>query len=92
MAAWLALMVASTCWPVAPPPAAAMAWAASFGGIFDGSGKAASLVNSAGLAWITFSSGANFCALASCTLSFWASATMSACSVAKASWLLYWVA
>ena len=45
----------------------------------------ASLVNSAGWAWITLSSGANFCALASCVPSFCAMARTSGgifCAVA----------
>src|ERR1700729_2118630 len=102
IAAWLAAMVVRMPTPVAPPPAAATAWACSAGGILPG-GNAASLVNSAGLAWMTFSSGANFTALPSCVASvvavaitaggiFWAVATMPGCVLAKASWVLYWVA
>ena len=68
MAALLALMVVRMPVPLAPPPAAATAWATSFGGIAAGLGYAASLANSAGWDWITASSGANFCALASWVL------------------------
>src|SRR5579862_6665520 len=69
MAALLAEIVSSIPRPLAPPPAAVIAWATSAGGILAGFVYAASLVNSAGLAWITASSGWNFCALASCVAS-----------------------
>ena len=65
MAAWLAAIVVSTPSPLAPPPAAATACACRAVLV----GSACSLANSAGWASITASSGANFCALASCTLS-----------------------
>src|SRR5579872_607042 len=68
MAAWLAAMVLRMVIPLAPPPAAATAWACRAAGALPG-GKAASLVNSAGFFWITSSSGANFVALASWVLS-----------------------
>src|SRR5487761_142340 len=64
MAAWLAAIVVSTPRPLAPPPAAAMACACRAGL----EGAAASLVNRAGWAWITVSSGANFTAFASWVL------------------------
>src|ERR1700677_2581411 len=64
MAAWLAPIVVSTPSPLAPPPAALMACACRV--VLDGS--AFSLANSVGLASITASSGANFCAFASWTL------------------------
>src|SRR5215469_8576096 len=66
MAALLAEIVVRIFMPLAPPPAALIAWAASAGGIVAGFWYVASLANSAGLAWITASSGANFCAFASC--------------------------
>ena len=58
MAAWLAPMVVTAATPLGPPPAAATAWACR--ALLDGS--AFSLVNKAGWAWMTASSGANFCA------------------------------
>src|SRR5580698_3933141 len=64
MAAWLAAIVPSTPSPLAPPPAAAIACACRVLLL----GSACSLVNRAGLASITASSGWNFCAFASCTL------------------------
>src|ERR1700727_796745 len=64
MAAWLAAIVVRMPRPLAPPPAALITWACSAGGIVAGFLYVASLANSAGLAWITASSGANFCALA----------------------------
>src|ERR1700735_2850093 len=60
--------------PLAPPPAAAMAWLTSLGGIVAGLEYVASLANSAGFASSTASSGASLCALASCTLYFSAAA------------------
>src|ERR1700722_15106494 len=92
MAGPLALMGARMASPFAPPPAAATAWAASFGGMAAGFGEVASLANRAGLAWITASSGANFCALASCVLYRVAVATTCGWLCANAIWLLYWVA
>ena len=99
MAAWLAPIVVSTAIPLAPPPAAATACACRAGL----AGLAASLVNRAGWAAITASSGANFWALASCGPSldavastvggtFWAVATTAGWVWAKASWLPYWAA
>src|SRR5882757_11232542 len=92
MAGPLALIVDRMASPFAPPPAAATAWAASFGGMAAGLGYAASLVNRAGLAWITASSGANFCALASCVLYCVAVATTCGWPCANAISLWYWVA
>jgi hypothetical protein len=64
IAAWLAERLASTAWPLAPPPAAATAWLASLGG----TGRlvnVASFANSAGCPWMAASSGWNFFAFAS---------------------------
>src|SRR5437762_1321768 len=61
---WPAVVAAAFCTSVA------CAWFTSAGGILLGSLYLASWVNSAGWAWITLSSGANFCALASCVASF----------------------
>src|SRR5512142_1562093 len=74
MAALLFAIVVRTPMPLAPPPAAATAWATSAGGICAGFVYLASWVNSAGWAWITLSSGANFCAFASCVGTFCAMA------------------
>src|SRR5690349_25112659 len=85
MAALLAAIVVRVWMPLAPPPAAAIAWPTSAGGILLGSLYLASWVNSAGWAWITLSSGANFCASASCFASFCAMARTSGgifCAVA----------
>src|SRR5690242_19436840 len=85
MAALLAAIVVRTFRPLAPTPAAAMAWLTSAGGIEAGLLYLASWVNRAGWAWITASSGANLCALASCALSFCAMASTSGgiyCAVA----------
>src|ERR1700690_86301 len=71
MAALLALMVDRTARPLAPPPALS-AWATRLGGIVAGFLYVASLANSAGLALITASSGANFTAFASCVASVFA--------------------
>ena len=64
MAAELAPIVVSTASPLAPPPAAAMTCPCRVLLV----GAASSLANRAGLASITASSGANFCAFASWTL------------------------
>src|SRR6185437_14310384 len=85
MASLLFAIVVSTPRPLAPPPAAAIAWATSAGGILLGSLYLASWVNSAGWAWITWSSVWNFCALASWVASFCAMASTSGgifCAVA----------
>src|ERR1700684_4670358 len=89
MAALLASMVVRIAVPLAPPPAAVTACATSLGGIAAGFVYVASLANSAGLAWITASSGANFPALASWTLYFVAVATTAGCAWAKGSSVLY---
>src|SRR5579859_815378 len=65
MAAWLAPIVPSTASPLAPPPATAIACACRALLV----GSACSLANRAGWASISASSGANFWAFASCTLS-----------------------
>src|SRR5256885_12593183 len=51
MAALLFAIVVRTPMPLAPPPAAAIAWPTSAGGILLGSVYLASWVNSAGWAW-----------------------------------------
>src|ERR1700727_1096542 len=66
MAVSLALIVVSVPMPLAPPPAAATACACRAVLV----GSACSLVNKAGCASITASSGANFCAFASWVL-YW---------------------
>src|SRR6516225_2705602 len=65
MAALLAAIVVRMPMPLAPPPAAAIAWPSRAGGILAGFVYAASWANSAGCAWITASSGANLTAFAS---------------------------
>src|SRR6516165_8353286 len=89
IAALLVLITVRIWTPVAPPPAAATACAASFGGTAAGVGQVASLVNRTGLAWITASSGANFFALAICAWSLVAMATIRGWPAANASSLLY---
>src|SRR5215469_11209058 len=86
MAALLAEIVVRILMPWAPPPAAAIAWPSSAGGIVAGLVYVASLANSAGWAWITASSGANFCAFASCVAFACAVATTDGgifCAVAR---------
>src|SRR5690348_15843204 len=56
IAALLAPITVTIWSPVAPPPAAATACAASLGGTAAGAGQLTSLVNRVGLAWITASS------------------------------------
>src|ERR1700733_4298513 len=91
IAALLSLIVVRTWVPLAPPPAALIAWLIRLGGIEAGLVYVASLVNSAGLASITVSSGLNFAALAIWTLYLMAVATICGWVWANAIWLLYWV-
>src|ERR1700733_7774812 len=89
IAAWLAEIVVSTASPLAPPPAAAIAWLTSLGGIVAGFVYLASWVNSAGFAWMTASSGGDFVAAAICAWYLVAVATIAGWLCAKASWLAY---